>query len=106
MQVTCKSHGMQPIINVSPDIYKEIGNSNFTFNPIIIFYAFDDEITESFYLSEKYSSKYNLKHNQILELPDDYPNWVLNLKQICRECLKEHLSQEYFKLSHTSEWVI
>ena len=106
MQVSCTKHGMQSMINISIDVLKEMENSNFIFNPIIIFYEFDDEISESFYVSEKHASKYNLKHNQTLALPDDYPDWVLNLKPICRACLKEHLSQEYFKQNTSSEWVI
>ena len=97
---------MQSMISVSIDIFKQIENPEFTFNPTIVFYQFDDEVTESFYISEKYALENNLKQNMILELPDDYPDWVLNLKPICSACLKEHLSQEYFKQNTSSEWVI
>jgi len=86
MDVKCKQHGMQSGIHVSKDI-AENNNTQFKFMPTIVFFEFDDEI---------------------IPLPDDYPEWVLNLSPVCGECLKNILKEEYFvsKEYERGEWVL
>ncbi len=108
MDVQCGKHGMQPSTHVSKDIFDNLANDQFRFMPVIVFFEFDDEIVESFYLSQKYAEKYNLGKNQVILLPDDYPQWTLDLLPICNECLKSILKEEYFLSDdyEKSEWIV
>lgn len=52
-------------------------------------FEFEGEIVERFYLSSEYAEKYKLVDQQAVSLPDNYPQWVLDLRPVCSKCLDD-----------------
>lgn len=54
-------------------------------------YEYLGEITDTFYLSKRFSNDHDLLHQQHLPLPDDYPEWIRSLALTCEKCFLEKL---------------
>ena len=51
-----------------------------------IYYEFEGNTGDVFYMSKSFAVKYGLENKSRLPLPDDYPQWVMLLKVICEVC--------------------
>ena len=83
----CDTHGTQEGLSLSPDLLRAAeADDSASLNAVLVSFEYKGDITHSFLLSPSYAQAHGLEADSVLPLPDDYPEWVMNLQGICREC--------------------
>lgn len=91
MMIKCKQHGFYEAVQVSPDLKEQINGSKKIKDHVLIHYEYDNAIADSFVLSIEYATKYKLQNENILPLPNEYPEWVIFLVPVCKKCLENSM---------------
>ena len=87
--VLCEKHGVSEMVLVSPDIFLLMRNSQKIKQPQSFDYEIDGDIVFCSFLSKEFAAENNVLGKNVEELPDDYPEWVRQLKPKCIHCLEE-----------------
>ena len=86
MMINCEIHGYQNGVQVSPDLVKLVADKKEFHDVYSVYYEFEGEVVDLFYISKSFAEQYGLKNTSLLPLPDEYPEWVMSLKVVCETC--------------------
>ena len=87
MLVACRSHGAQPGVMISSDLW---GPSVQTEKPRIVdlLYEYDGDVVWEFHVSEAFAKQHGLSDGTE-PLPDQPGEWATDLQCCCRVCFEE-----------------
>ena len=88
MRVLCpKCNQVRPGMQVSGDVPEgQVRAASQRLKRVV--FVFEGSEVDEFFITPEFASRHGLGEKEI-DLPDDYPPWIKDLRVVCGECLSE-----------------